>query len=199
MDMKNIATAITRYRDVHGGFPYIDEMIKTKDSPSRDPIIGPVSKLKGALSSSLEVPSDPQKNNLIDFKTNTNRKTRNQFWQVPWEYIYQTFKKWQDPIGAMVLITKVETPDFANFIDHWKMVENCIWGIFYTRWWKRSPSGVLLAWANMRPRYDISCLKLCTSVIKLANNKSDIVINSDNSIDCLYTSKDELYHIVKIE
>lgn len=199
VDLRNIAVAIDTYRNQYGNFPLIERV--NRESEDWWALMGPVKNFAPELSEYLSsLPEDPLKNAQVSFKTNTysNGVSTRFFWKR--NYVYQMFKKGSVDFWAMVLISKMETSNEANFIDHPNALRNCIGGLFYLWWWRKSPTGVLLSRNNIRPRYDISCLHLCTSLEKTPKGQQDkFVVKKDWTVECTYSSEDQLYYVVKIE
>ncbi len=198
VDLRNIAVAIDAYRNEYGNFPLVERV--NRELEDWRALMGPVSNFAPELLNYLSaIPQDPLKNAQISFKTSTtNGVSTRFFWKR--NYVYQMFKKGDVDFWAMVLIAKMETPNEANFIDHPDALKNCIGGLFYLWWWRKSPTGVLLSRNNIRPRYDISCLHLCTSFEKTPEGQQDkFVVKKDGTVECSYSSADQLYYILKIE
>ncbi len=199
LDLRNLAVAIESYKNGHRNFPLVERI--NRELEDWGSLMGPVTNFMPELSEYIaSIPKDPLKNTQISFKTNTfsNSVSTRFFWKS--NYVYQMFKKGVADFWAMVLIAKMETPNEANFIDHPDAVKNCLGGLFYLWGWRKSPTGVLLSRNNIRPRYDISCLHLCTSVERTPKGQQDkFVIKKDWTVECTYSSEDQLYYILKLD
>ena len=208
-DLRTIATAIDMYRSDHRWeFPLRSG--HPTEARYFDYYFWSATKLDVLVPKYLKsIPTDPSKKTMIKIHNWPLMSEKDGVWASnhiywrwenwkwgqalkPWDYLYQIFRKNNNPDWwAAVLVAKVETPAAANFVfnknlwDYWK--HNIWWP------WRVTPD---LGWNFYKGSHmDIEQLYLCTSVEK----GDEIITAKEWNSDCVYTSEEQLYYILKIE
>lgn len=208
-DLRNIAAAIELYKNEHGEVP----VLWNESWPFSGDLIDmnrryawSASNLAWALGDYLAfIPVDSNKNinvwNIITTKWN-HRQLLERYYYRKWEYLYLASKNSDNAKVASrgILIAKVENPIFANYV---LCTENTfLWpsGGKWYRLWMGFP------FANHHnssipipsPAYiDADRLKLCASVQESDTPKMQKM--ADGTVECQYSSADQLYYIVIVE
>ncbi len=200
-DLRNLATAIEVYQMDTGKYPRLSKKINGHEVYiwSNPWFAWSVSNLKTDIEDYISmIPKDPDKNNYVDIITrssNHNISMRIRRYFEEWEYLYQLGVgkglpacKIKKP-NFWLLIAKVETSSVANYVllNH----RNWFWESGGTRYFANHCGWVFpsqfVKWAPF----------LCSSVEKVETWKE--VAASEQNSKCKYSSKEQLYYIVKIE
>lgn len=227
LDLRNVATAVSLYKENKGSYPIRD----WKDGRS-NPFL--TEKSWGTLFWSYKwrqttfaellseylspIPQDPQKDNMIAIHALYLKKLAGQLdaanghfrwpWDDsvvrPWEYLYQITEKNWDLYGGALLVAKVETADYANYVLTTPEIGNFKG---WSRWTHRRQNDTQKTEAyttihetkNIGWRGRFEDLKLCTSIKKVRSWEEKYQINPDWTVDCRYSNPNQLYYILKVD
>lgn len=215
-DLRNLATAISQYKDDMGEFP-LREMtpvelanlarntlwrIWYRRMPREYGVVGEfygtVWGLQTKLSDYIKaIPHDPWKSlrvcitwncythfskdsAKISHKSHPIRKGEQEIAAVPGEYMYwlQRDKK------AAMLITRVETPNFANYVIVDVIKEN-----------RNGFSGNTINYGPFDIINKLDTLHLCSSVKKVPEWEEKFEIRADWIVDCAFSHEEQLYYL----
>lgn len=200
MDLQALATAVESYKTNKGYFPFFKEKMLYGNEYIGN-FFRKASDLKEVLQDYLvNIPQDPQKNNLIKICI----PRHDHYCNNKWEYLYvlqleRSHLWWDLAFGKPIalLLAKVETADRANYIllpKEQQPIENgfikrrcywCLWRIYHSNGIKIYPS----RWFQN--------FKLCSQVSKWEEAKREL--SWDWSYHCTYNNSDQLYYVLKLE
>ena len=211
-DLRNVAAAIEMYKEVHGTYPLRvmnedDEFFfKIRPTGKADfAYFWSINRLEGIKEYLPDFPKDPSNSQILLHTYMTLSESQNYIPRAkrfaknmqrfhkyiipPGAYIYQQFFKGGVFGNAAVLVAKVETPEYANFIrtnrkPSW-LIEGRNW--IYPTYMKDKSNHSL---------WEINNLVLCKSITKW-NEPHHAEIDNDDS--CTYSDPKQLYYIVKIQ
>ncbi len=206
-DLKNIAAAIEMYSHTYGDFPRIsDEQFSeflVKEEKFR--YLWSFSLLEKQLSSYItQIPKDPSSRVMpLNIFTSFNKPgwgnyTSSTFNKLkkkqckPWEYLWVwLFWKNRKKYNSFLLVAKVETPDYANYVNKYPDKFTFKWG-----WWGLdSNRNIDISLGKDDARNGLYlCSKITNKVIKW----EEMIATKDNDL-CSYSSPDQLYYILKLE
>lgn len=115
-DLRNVATAITLYKNEHGALPILSSWVKINNQDFT--YFMRVGSLWEILWDYISwIPQDPSRNSQVDICGGMSRETCNEA-LGKWEYLYQVVGESRDNPWKQVglLLAKVETPFAANFM-----------------------------------------------------------------------------------
>lgn len=217
-DLMNIAAAIEMYWNDHGELPLrdVEEPNFTCDPIHNCKNIAKKFWYASALSTSLSsyiksVPTDPNKNLQNNIEWHSPIYNPNEYQKKLWEYkhkngeyVYMHVSRGEETDGyhiqysnAALLIAKVETPEYANYITTKRFPGDWEW----EERWKIIRKEHDFAFAhieNSGAPYDINKISLCDTIEKTTDQEPTATLVNGKWI-CKYTSEDQLYYIVKIE
>ncbi len=195
-DLRNVATAIEMYKADYGNFPL------PKSTQWYYNYVCSLDELKESIWNYLNIiPKDPKKSSSIDVWTDRydNRRWMKYYMKnKKWEYIYQLWLYGNSFIEENIwrwdfalLIAKVKTPSFANYlmIDHEKT--KCLWCGFWIV--NRREAG-----KDSPEHFPREQLQFC-DIIKKVDEWEQKMIVKNWKVECQYSSEDQLYYIMKIE
>lgn len=222
-DLHTIAAAIEIYRNTHGEMPTRtmtkkEQQLNETGRHFHHKIAWYASALQNALGDYISsIPTDPSKKTMVNIyhlmtfnnSSDDNRKLAEvRFWKdlkggtlyKPWEYLYY-ITRWtsveqrSESIidSAGVLVAKVETPEYANYIissPREKSANGGTWMI--PSWYYRNGKYFVAPWLETKE------IKLCSSVEK-ASKEHPLTSRIEDGKACYYTSEDQLYYVYKIE
>lgn len=200
-DLRNIGTAVAMYAERHWEYPILDCANNDRYCKLR----WNASHLKNKLSQYIkDIPHNPKKNQMVEIHVwyqmhKQTPMTRVSNWRGGYsltagEYLYQVMSKNKVLNAAAILVSRMETPDLANYVLAKPTATNrehpWEWG------WLDTIRTLGWVWQNASIE-EISTLYLCSEINKWAEAKREK--KADWSYLCTYTDEDQLYHIHKIE
>lgn len=211
VDLRNIAAAITVYWEKYWTLP---QRHLTQDSqlliaqqgnpPSWEGGVGWVFSAMNyygsvdGLSKTLwgyisSIPDDPLKTSRVNihFDSKFSSKYREKMNTIAikkWQYVYQVYKNNWIEFWWALLIAKVENADYANYV----LIQDGLSSL-------QTKTFLWVYFDFVHYRNDLKNLHLCTSVEKVKRWEEKYEVKDDESVECTYSSEDQLYYIVKIE
>lgn len=201
-DLMNIAAAISMYKNEYGEYPRrtltVIDKEKLPEGYYQNFLLyfGSTDQLSSILADYIkDIPKDPVKSNRVCIYRDCAfiKDPNNVFFRIQiqavkkWEYIYQIYPNKGKSYGGALLITKMETPELWNYVTinpNHAARKNFNGGFF-----QYNPNDVL----------DMENLRLCTSIERAKEWDEKYEILADWTVRCSYSSKEQLFYIVKIE